>query len=92
LCTYHGCRLIVCLCSEFIHALSTFPKPVIAAVNGPALGVGVAILALCDVVYASDKASFSCPYAKLCQTPEGCSSYTLPKIIGIAMVRILCTK
>ena len=82
---------VVCslFCSDFVNVLSTFPKPIVAAVNGPAVGVGVAIVALCDVVYASDKASFYCPYAKLCQTPEGCSSYTLPKVMGIAMVRKL---
>jgi enoyl-CoA hydratase/carnithine racemase len=86
--SYQLSYLLFCgLYSDFILALSTFPKPIVAAVNGPAVGVGVAVLALCDIVYASDKASFYCPYARLCQTPEGCSSYTLPKIMGIAMVR-----
>jgi len=73
-------------CSDFVNALITFPKPVVVAVNGPAVGFGMALLALCDVVYASDKASFSCPYTRLCQTPEACASYTLPKILGSAMV------
>ena len=45
------------------------------------------MLPLCDVVYASDKASFFLPYAQLAQTPEGCASYTLPQALGMAMVR-----
>jgi len=75
------------ICSDFVNTLITFPKPIVAAVNGPAVGLGMAILALCDVVYASDKASFSCLYTRLRQTPEACASYTLPKILGSAMVR-----
>ena len=48
------------------------------------------MLPLCDVVYASDKASFFLPYAQLAQTPEGCASYTLPQALGMAMVSFLC--
>ncbi|XP_074645404.1 uncharacterized protein LOC141901814 isoform X2 [Tubulanus polymorphus] len=70
---------------DFIQTLIAFPKPVVAAVNGPAIGLGATILPLCDVVYASDKASFYLPYARIAQTPEGCSSFTLPSTIGMAM-------
>lgn len=77
-------------CRDFVNTLIAFPKTVVVAVNGPAVGFGMALLALCDVVYASDKASFSCPYTRLCQTPEACSSYTLPKILGSAMVSLAC--
>ncbi|GFO43508.1 chromodomain y-like protein 2 [Plakobranchus ocellatus] len=61
----------------------TFPKPIIAAVSGAAVGMGVSLLALCDVVYASDKASFHLPYSQLSQTPEGSSSFTLPLTLGL---------
>ncbi len=61
-------------------ALTTFPKPVVAAVNGPAIGLGVALLPLCDIIYASDKASFYCPFTKLGQTPEGGASLTFPQV------------
>ena len=71
---------------ELTKAFITFPKPVIAAVGGSAVGLGVALLCLCDVVYASDKAAFHLPYARLSQTPEGCSSFTLPLNIGLAAV------
>jgi chromodomain protein Y len=72
---------------DFTKALITFPKPVIAVVNGPAVGLGMAMLPLCDIVYASDKATFYLPYSSLSQTPEGCASYTLPQSVGMAMVR-----
>jgi len=65
-----------------------FPKPIVAAVNGPAIGLGMALLPLCDIIYASDKATFSCPYSHLAQTPEGCASYTFPHIMGMAMVSL----
>ncbi|BFZ13279.1 hypothetical protein BsWGS_16317 [Bradybaena similaris] len=68
---------------ELTKTVITFPKPIIAAVSGAAVGLGVALLALCDVVYASDKASFHLPYSQLSQTPEGCSSFTLPLMLGL---------
>ena len=73
-------------CREFVQAVISFPKPIVAAVNGAAIGLGVAILPLCDIIYASDKASFSCPYSRLAQTPEGCASQTFPAVMGLAMV------
>lgn len=68
----------------FVDTLINFPKVVVVAVNGPAVGIGAAILPLCDIVYASDKAWFHFPYASLGQTPEGCSSLTIPEVMGIA--------
>ncbi|CAL1532298.1 unnamed protein product [Lymnaea stagnalis] len=68
---------------ELTKTFITFPKPIIAAVSGAVVGLGVSLLALCDVVYASDKASFHLPYSQLSQTPEGCSSFTLPLTVGL---------
>nr|XP_016850648.1 PREDICTED: enoyl-CoA delta isomerase 2, mitochondrial isoform X1 [Anolis carolinensis] len=59
-----------------------FPKPLIALVNGHAIGLGVALLGLCDIVYASDKAVFQTRFTQLGLCPEGCSSHTFPKIMG----------
>jgi len=70
---------------DFVSNMIAFPKPIVAAVNGPAIGLGMALLPLCDIIYASDKATFSCPYSHLAQTPEGCASYTFPHIMGMAM-------
>ncbi len=61
-----------------------FDKPLIVAVNGPAIGATVTSATLCDAIVASDKASFSTPFAKLGVTPEGCSSVHLPRLIGEA--------
>jgi len=67
---------------RFINAFIDFPKPLIAAVNGPAIGVGATFTALCDFVYASEKATFHTPFLSLAQTAEACSSYTFPKAMG----------
>ncbi|KFO22669.1 chromodomain Y-like protein [Fukomys damarensis] len=67
---------------NFVNAFIQFKKPIIVAVNGPAIGLGASILALCDVVWASEKAWFETPYATLGQSPDGCSTVTFPKIMG----------
>ena len=71
---------------ELTKTFINFPKPVIAAVSGAAVGMGLSLLSLCDVVYASDKASFYLPYSQLSQTPEGCASFTLPLTLGLPSV------
>jgi len=53
---------------------------VIAGVQGPSIGMGVTLLALCDVVVASDAACFETPYLKLRQGPEACATYTFPRL------------
>ncbi|PAA82952.1 hypothetical protein BOX15_Mlig018253g5, partial [Macrostomum lignano] len=69
---------------RFVAAFIDFPKPLIALVNGPAVGISVSTLGLYDQVFASDSATFHMPFSSLGQTPEGCSSYTLPRIMGLS--------
>ncbi|KAH9253569.1 hypothetical protein BASA81_008405 [Batrachochytrium salamandrivorans] len=66
----------------FMRTFLRFPKPLIAAVNGPAMGVGCTMLPHCDIVYASETASFLVPFSRIAVVPEFCSSVTFPKLLG----------
>ncbi|KAL2791284.1 enoyl-CoA delta isomerase 2 isoform 2, partial [Daubentonia madagascariensis] len=70
------------LLRNFVGCFIDFPKPLIAMVNGPAVGISVTTLGLFDAVYATDRATFHTPFSHLGQSPEGCSSYTFPKIMS----------
>ncbi|KAM6962514.1 chromodomain Y-like protein [Aplochiton taeniatus] len=68
----------------FVNTFVQFKKPIIVAVNGPAVGLGAAILPLCDIVWANEKAWFQTPYTMYGQTPDACSSLTFSNIMGVA--------
>jgi enoyl-CoA hydratase/carnithine racemase len=69
---------------RFLHAIADFPKPLVAAVCGAAVGVGTTLLLHCDLVYAGDNARFSLPFVNLGLCPEAASSLLLPRRIGLA--------
>ena len=68
-----------------------FPKPLIAAVNGPAEGISITIMGLFGLIYAWDKATFHTPLMELRQSPERCSSFMFPRMMGSAKVHCLAS-
>jgi len=64
--------------------MAFFPKPIIAAINGPAVGVGMTMSLACDIRLASESASFGCPFTRIGLTPEFGSTYFLPRLVGYA--------
>jgi enoyl-CoA hydratase/carnithine racemase len=68
--------------SPFLTALSSLQKPLIGAVNGPAIGVGTTMLAHCDLLIAARSARFVMPFTSLGLVPEAASSLLFPRLIG----------
>ena len=68
----------------FLHALARADKPIVAAVQGQAVGIGVTLLLHCDLVYVADDARLSTPFVSLGLVPEAASSWLLQARIGYA--------
>jgi enoyl-CoA hydratase/carnithine racemase len=66
----------------FIDALIDFPKPVLCAVNGLAIGIGATMLGLSDLVFMSTDARVRCPFTRLGVAPEAASSASFPRLMG----------
>jgi 2-(1,2-epoxy-1,2-dihydrophenyl)acetyl-CoA isomerase len=76
-------------CNEIISLITSIPKPIIAAVNGPAVGAGFSITMACDIAIASSNAVFSQVFAKIGLAPDMGSFYFLPRIVGVQKAKEL---
>ncbi len=78
---------------RFITALAAFEKPLIAAVDGKGVGLGLTLLLHCDFVYCTERTSLVTPFVNLGLVPEAASSLLLPKLVGharAAEILLLC--
>lgn len=70
--------------ARFVEALATLDAPLVAAIEGLAIGVGATLVLHCDLVYAAPDAMFRMPFVDLGLVPEAGSSYLLPRRVGMA--------
>ncbi|HEX8823107.1 MAG TPA: enoyl-CoA hydratase [Archangium sp.] len=70
---------------RFLRALAHHSRPVVAGVDGVAVGIGTTLLLHCDYVVATERAVFSMPFVNLGLSPEGASSVLLPRVAGMAL-------
>lgn len=66
-----------------VQAIRAMPKPVVAAVHGAVAGFGMSLMSACDLAVANENAFFTLAYSHIGVSPDGSSTYTLPRIVGL---------
>jgi enoyl-CoA hydratase/carnithine racemase len=74
---------------SYCEELYNFPKPVIAAIKGPAIGIGVTMTLPCDIRLASEGAKLGMPFAKMGIVPSLGSTFLLPRLLGLSKAKML---
>lgn len=88
--TPEATRLMIAkLGREVVIPLARLEKPVVAAVNGHAHGLGLALALACDVIYAAESAVLSAAFTRIGLSPDGCCSYLLTRTVGILTAKEL---
>lgn len=70
--------------NPFVTSLRNYPKPIVAAVNGPAAGVGASLALACDLIVAAESAYFLQAFRRIGLVPDGGATYLLPRLVGKA--------
>lgn len=84
-----GARVRLGIVQDIIRAIAAGPRPVVAAVEGPAFGAGMALAAASDLVVASEGARFSASFVRLGLMPDAGLLWSLPQRVGAARARAL---
>jgi enoyl-CoA hydratase/carnithine racemase len=72
-----------------VEAMLESPVPIVAKVNGDAIGAGLAVVALSDIAYASEDATFSCAFVRVGLIPDTGGTFMLPHIVGLRAAKKL---
>lgn len=74
---------------RLVEAMLECPVPIVAKVNGDAIGAGLAVVALSDIAYAADEATFSCAFVRVGLIPDTGGTFMLPHIVGLRAAKKL---
>src|SRR5690606_24881459 len=81
--------MIANLTHRWFKAFWALPQPVVAAVNGPAVGAGCNLALACDLIYAAEGSYFAQPFLQIGLIPDVGGAFSLPRLVGLARAKEL---